>query len=82
MAAGPRPRAESSPRAVRFPPSGVEVWVAAAVYLFLHIFLLQWPERRARNEVARGAVIAAAIAIGASGAISYIFQEVFLVRLP
>ena len=61
---------------------GVPFWVAAAAYLFLHIFLLQLPERRARNEVARGALVAAAIAIGASAAISYIFQEVFLVRLP
>jgi putative tricarboxylic transport membrane protein len=61
---------------------GIPFWVAAAVYLFLHIFLLQLPERRARNEVARGTLVAAAIAIGASAAISYIFQEVFLVRLP
>lgn len=61
---------------------GIPFWVAAATYLFLHIFLLQLPERRARDEVARGALVAAAIAIGASATISYIFQEVFLVRLP
>jgi hypothetical protein len=61
---------------------GIPFWIAAAVYLFLHIFLLQLPARRARNEVARGTLVAAAIAIGASAAISYIFQEVFLVRLP
>jgi hypothetical protein len=61
---------------------GIPFWVAAATYLFLHIFLLQLPERRARGEVSKGALIAAAIGIGASLAISYIFQEVFLVRLP
>jgi Tripartite tricarboxylate transporter TctB family len=61
---------------------GIPFWVAAATYLFLHIFLLQLPERRARGEVARAALVAAAIAIGAAATISYIFQEVFLVRLP
>ncbi|HVE49530.1 MAG TPA: tripartite tricarboxylate transporter TctB family protein [Casimicrobiaceae bacterium] len=61
---------------------GVPFWVAAASYLFLHVFLLQLDERRARNEVARGAAVAAAIAIIAAAAISYVFQEVFLVRLP
>ena len=61
---------------------GVPFWLAAAIYLFLHIFLLQLPERRARGEVAKGIVVALAIALGASIAIATIFQEVFLVRLP
>jgi hypothetical protein len=61
---------------------GLPFWLAAALYLFLHIFLLQLPERRARGEVAKGLLVAATIAIGASATISYIFQEVFLVRLP
>ena len=61
---------------------GIPFWVAAATYLFLHIFLLQLPERRARNEVGKGVLVAATIGIGASAVISYIFQEVFLVRLP
>lgn len=61
---------------------GMPFWAAAAIYLFLHIFLLQFPERKARGDVVRGVVVAAAIAIGASAAISTIFQEVFLVRLP
>ncbi|HVF65751.1 MAG TPA: tripartite tricarboxylate transporter TctB family protein [Casimicrobiaceae bacterium] len=61
---------------------GVPFYVAAAAYLFMHIFLLQLPERRAKNEIARGALVAATIAIVASAAISYVFQEVFLVRLP
>lgn len=61
---------------------GVPFWVAAAIYLFLHIFLLQLPERRARGEVAKGVMVAMAIAFGASLAIATIFQEVFLVRLP
>jgi len=61
---------------------GVPFWAAACSYLFLHIFLLQFPERRARGEIKRGIAVAAAIAIGASVTISLIFQEIFLVRLP
>jgi len=60
----------------------VPFWIAAPVYLFLHIFLLQLPERRAAGQVARGALVAAAIAIGAGVTISLLFQHVFLVRLP
>ena len=61
---------------------GIPFWVAAATYLFLHIFLLQLPERRANGEIGKGIAVAAAVGLGAALAISYIFQEVFLVRLP
>ena len=61
---------------------GLPFIAAAAIYLFLHIFVLQYPERRAAGEVARGAVVALAIALIAATAVGLIFQEVFLVRLP
>ena len=60
----------------------VPFWIAAAIYLFLHIFLLQLPERRARGEVVKGIAVAAVIAMVAAFAISTVFQEIFLVRLP
>lgn len=56
--------------------------VAAALYLFFQIAILQYPERRARNEVGRGLLTAALVAAGAAIVISTLFQEVFLVRLP
>jgi len=61
---------------------GLPFPVAAAVYLFAHIFLLQLPERRAAGNVARGALVAATIAVVAAGTISFVFQYLFLVRLP
>lgn len=61
---------------------GLPFWIAAPVYLFLHIFLLQLPERRAAGQVARGAVVAATTGIVVGVAISLIFQYLFLVRLP
>ena len=61
---------------------GLPFWVAASSSLFLHIFLLQLPERRAAGEVGRGALVAAAVALGAGVTIAMMFQYAFLVRLP
>ena len=61
---------------------GLPFWLAASTYLFLHIFLLQLPERRAAGQVARGAIVAAAVALGAGVTIAMLFQYAFLVRLP
>lgn len=60
----------------------IPFWMAAAAFLFVQIAVLQYPERKARGEVARGLVVAAAIGLGAGGAIAFMFQEIFLVRLP
>jgi hypothetical protein len=62
--------------------TGVPFWLAAGGFLFLAILLFEWPERRAAGTLAAGAVRAAIIAALASAAITLIFQEVFLVRLP
>lgn len=60
----------------------VPFWIAAAAYLFIQIAVLQYPERKARHDVGRGLILAAVIAVGAAGAIAFMFQEIFLVRLP
>jgi hypothetical protein len=61
---------------------GTPFWVAAALYLFAQIAVLQYRERKARGETGRGLLIAALVALVAAGAVSFMFQEVFLVRLP
>jgi hypothetical protein len=61
---------------------GLPFPVAAALYLFFQIAILQYPERKARDQVGRGLAAAALVAVGAALAISLLFQEVFLVRLP
>ena len=60
----------------------VPFWIAGALYLFLQIAVLQYPERKAQGEVARGLLVAAVIALAAAGTIAFLFQELFLVRLP
>jgi len=57
-------------------------WLAASLYLFAQIALLQYPERKSRGETGRGLVVAAVIAVGAAAGIAFVFQEIFLVRLP
>ena len=61
---------------------GLPFPVAAALYLFAHILLLQWHERGAAGQRGRGVLVAAAIAVVAAGVISFVFQALFLVRLP
>lgn len=61
---------------------GLPFPVAAAIYLFFQITVLQYPERKAKNEIGRGLAAAALVAVGAAIVISALFQEVFLVRLP
>ena len=57
-------------------------WLGAAVFVFLAILLFEWAERRAAGTLARGALRAGIVAIASAAAISFVFQEVFLVRLP
>jgi hypothetical protein len=61
---------------------GLPFPAAAGAYLFVQVALLQYPERKAKGEVLRGLVVAAIFAACAAAVVSFIFQEVFLVRLP
>jgi putative tricarboxylic transport membrane protein len=61
---------------------GLPFWVAAALYLFAQIMVLQYPERRAKGELGRGIALAAAVAVAAAAMIAFVFQYIFLVRLP
>ena len=60
----------------------VPFWLGAALFVFLAILLFEWHDRRREGTLARGVLQAALVAFGSSAAISFLFQEVFLVRLP
>jgi hypothetical protein len=62
--------------------SGAPFPLAAGLFLFLAVFLFELPDRRREGTVARGALSAALVAAGAAAAITFVFQELFLVRLP
>jgi len=63
---------------------GLPFWLTAAGFMFVAILSFRWLDRdaEAAGSLGRLAFESAAIAIAASIAISLLFQEVFLVRLP
>lgn len=61
---------------------GPPFWLCAFLFLFCAVVLFEFPERRANGTLLRGALIAAAFAAMFAAAVTLVFQEVFLVRLP
>jgi hypothetical protein len=63
---------------------GVPFWLASAAYVALSILLLQRPQRIAagRRLSARDVAFALAVGLGSGWAVTFVFQELFLVRLP
>ena len=61
---------------------GTPFVIEGAIFIFVFIGLFSWREWRAAGRVARGLLQAAAVAVGASLFISWLFESVFLVRLP
>jgi hypothetical protein len=61
---------------------GLPFWIAAALYVSSTIAVLQYPQRRAENQVLRGLIMAIIIGVSAGVVITLVFQELFLVRLP
>jgi hypothetical protein len=62
--------------------SGLPFWLAAAMFIALFVFVFQFEERKAAGTLLRGAALAVAFGLICGGAIHYVFQELFLVRLP
>jgi hypothetical protein len=56
---------------------GMPFWLAATIYLFAQISVLEYPER-GRKAFVRAALIAPVAAV----TIAFVFQYLFLVRLP
>ena len=61
---------------------GLPFWLLAAVFMFLHLVLLEDDDRRAARPLARRLAFAALVAGGTAAAVTLIFQELFLIRLP
>jgi hypothetical protein len=63
---------------------GLPFWLAAALFVSVAIMSLQQPLRRATGRTLglRDVATAIAIGLGAGVAITLVFQQIFLVRLP
>ena len=63
---------------------GLPFWLAAAIFVTTAIFALQYQQRKSTGQqlTLRQFATTAAIGLGAGIAITIVFQEIFLVRLP
>lgn len=62
--------------------SGLPFVAEGAVFIMLFTTIFGWPVWRAEHRIARGLANALVVAVLASAAISWLFESVFLVRLP
>lgn len=62
--------------------SSLPFWLVTAIYVSIFVFVFQYAERRAANQVSRGIAVALGHGLIAGLAIQYVFEELFLVRLP
>ncbi len=61
---------------------GLPFWLSSALFVAVFIFLFQYPARRGEGTLARGAVLALVCGVATGVAVTGVFQEIFLVRLP
>jgi hypothetical protein len=61
---------------------GPPFWLVAAIYIAVMVFVFQFPDRRRDRQLIRGGAIACVYGVLSGLAIHYLFQDLFLVRLP
>jgi hypothetical protein len=61
---------------------GLSFLAEAATFIFLFIVAFSWPQWRLQGRLLRGLATTLAIALIAAAFISWLFESVFLVRLP
>jgi hypothetical protein len=61
---------------------GMPFWLAAAIFVSVTIFVLQYPQRQEANQMLRGTVVAVLTGLGAGFGVTLVFQQIFLVHLP
>lgn len=64
------------------PATGLPFAVDAAIYVAVFISLFSWPRWRAQGRIVRSLLVTVLIAVVSAGLISWLFESVFLVRLP
>lgn len=57
-------------------------WLATFLFVAAFVALFEYPMRKARGQIARGLLLAAIYGTGTSAVVSYVFEQLFLVRLP
>jgi hypothetical protein len=61
---------------------GLPFWLASVIFVFAFMLIFYLPEQRARGQTVRGLIVAAIVAIATSAAVTFVFEQIFLVRMP
>jgi hypothetical protein len=61
---------------------GLPFWLGSAMFVGLFVFIFQYEERKAAGTLLRGAALACVVGVVSGLVIHYLFQDIFLVRLP
>jgi Tripartite tricarboxylate transporter TctB family len=61
---------------------GIPFWLATFVFVAGFLLAFDWTHRRDAGQTLKGVLFAVTIGAGTAFGVSYVFQEVFLVRLP
>jgi hypothetical protein len=61
---------------------GLPFWLLAAAFVFVHVLVLEDRHRIEGRSFLRRSIEAALIATATSAAVTYLFQNLFLIRLP
>lgn len=62
--------------------SALPFWLITAVYIAVFVIVFQLEERRTKNQVPRGLIVAVVHGLISGLLIQYVFEELFFVRLP
>lgn len=62
--------------------SNLPFWLATGIFVFLFVTLFEWPERHGLRQRLAGLGIALVLAVATAAGVTYLFEEIFLVRLP
>ncbi|MEO8303975.1 MAG: tripartite tricarboxylate transporter TctB family protein [Betaproteobacteria bacterium] len=61
---------------------GLPYWLSTWLFVAAFVFLFQYMQRKAANQVARGIVVALICGAATSLVVTYAFEQLFYVRLP
>jgi len=61
---------------------GLPFWFSTALFVAAFVFVFQYRERKAKAATVRGLVVALACGALTALAVTYVFEELFFVRLP
>jgi putative tricarboxylic transport membrane protein len=60
----------------------IPYWLGTGVFVFLFVMVFEWEGGRSSSGIVRLALVASALAVATTAAVTWVFERLFLVRLP